>query len=141
MEAVERHAIWLAGARTSFGLPALAAPELCLRLLGRRRGRRADPARFFVAFFGVREALLGILIAALRRNGDQLRPVVALGALADMGDTAFVLREVMRSDRRVEPAAALLLATGMAGSVASAAILIEVIRASRPRYDIRPVGA
>lgn len=121
--------MWLALARAAFGLPAVAAPHTCLRLLGHPRRTESNPARFFVGFFGVRELLLGAFIAALRRNPGQLRAVVALGALADMGDSVLVLRDLGRRES-VEPRAALLLASGVAGSAASVALWREIATSS-----------
>jgi Domain of unknown function (DUF4267) len=119
-----RHATWLAFTRASFGIPAVAAPEACLRLLGLSRGRRPNPARHFVGFFGVRELVLGVLLLAARGDFRQLRPLVALGALADIGDTTLLLRELVRR-RQVEPGALILLGTGLSGSAASVAVWVE----------------
>jgi hypothetical protein len=63
---LSRHATWLALARASFGVPAFAAPEACLKGLGLSRGRRPNPARHFLGFFGVRELALGGLLLAAR---------------------------------------------------------------------------
>jgi hypothetical protein len=125
---LSRHATWLAIARAAFGAPAVASPEACLRLLGLSRGRRPNQARHFVGFFGVRELALAGLLLAARRDVRQLRPLAAMGALADMGDTALLLRELLRG-RRLEPGALPLLATGLSGSAASVAVWLEVRRA------------
>ena len=127
---LSRHATWLALARASFGAPAVAAPERCLRVLGLSRGRRPNPARHFVGFFGVRELVLGGLLFAARRDLRQLRALGALGALFDGGDSALLLRELL-GRRRVEPAALALLATGLSGSAATHAFWLETRRADR----------
>lgn len=133
MEATERHALALASARATFGLPALAAPDACLRLLSRSR-RAPGAARFFAGFFGVREVALGVLMAVLRGKPGQLRPIVALGALADMGDSAFLVRHLARR-QGVDPTAAMLLTSGIAGSVASLALCWELAR-DRPQSTL-----
>jgi hypothetical protein len=124
---LSRHATWLALARASFGAPTVTAPELCLRALGLSRGRRPNPARHFVGFFGVREIALGGLLLAARGDLRQLRPLVALGALADIGDTVVLARELLRR-RHVEPGALILLGTGLSGSAVSVAVWIELQR-------------
>jgi Domain of unknown function (DUF4267) len=124
---LSRHATWLALARASFGVPAVAAPEVCLRMLGLSRGRRPNPARHFVGFFGVRELALGGLLLAARGDLRQLRPLIALGALADIGDSAVLARELLRR-RKVEPGALVLLGTGLSGSAASMAVWVELQR-------------
>ena len=124
---VSRHAAWLALARAGFGAPAAAAPEACLRLLGLSRGRRPNPARHFVGFFGVRELVLGGLLLAARGDVRQLRALVALGALADLGDSAVLLRELLRR-KQLEPGALLLLGTGLSGSAGAVAVWLEVQR-------------
>jgi hypothetical protein len=125
---LSRHAIWLAVARAAFGAPSVAAPEACLRLLGLSCGRRPNPARYFVGFFGVRELALAALLLGARRDLRKLRALVGLGALADMGDSALVLGHLLRA-RRIEPAALTLLGTGLSGSAASVAVWLEVQRA------------
>lgn len=127
-EQVSTHAVWLALARASFGAPALAAPDLVARGLGLPRSRRGGSHRFFAGFFGVREVLLGGFLVASRRDLRRLGPVVAFATLADMGDTAFVARELSHR-REVEPGAAFLLLSGLAGSLMSAALLWEVRQA------------
>jgi Domain of unknown function (DUF4267) len=124
---LSRHTTWLALARAAFGAPAVTAPELCLRLLGLSRGRRPNPARYFVGFFGVREIALGGLLLAARGDLRQLRPLIVLGALADIGDTVVLVRELLRA-RHVEPGAVTLLGTGLTGSAASVAVWIEANR-------------
>jgi single-stranded DNA-specific DHH superfamily exonuclease len=124
---LSRHATWLAIARASFGVPAVAAPEACLRLLGLSPGRRPNPARHFVGFFGVRELVLGGLLLAARRDLRQLQPLVALGALADIGDTTLLLREIVRR-RHAEAGGLVLLGTGLGGSAASVAVWVELQR-------------
>jgi Domain of unknown function (DUF4267) len=124
---LSRHATWLALARAGFGVPAVAAPEACLRRLGLSGGRRPNPARHFVGFFGVRELVLGGLLLAARGDLRQVRPLVALGALADIGDTVVLVRELVRR-RQVEPGALLLLGTGVSGSAASVAVWVELQR-------------
>ena len=124
---LSRHATWLALARASFGAPAVAAPDVCLRLLGLSRGRRPNPARHFVGFFGVRELVLAGLLLGARGDARQLRVLVALGALADLGDSAVLLRALLRR-RQVEPGALLLLGTGLSGSAAAVAVWLEVQR-------------
>lgn len=124
-EQVSRHAVWLAVARASFGAPALAAPETVVRVLRLSRHRRDDSHRFFGGFFAVRELLLGAFLLAARRNFGRLAPTVAFGALADLGDTALVVRELVRR-QEVEPGVAFLLFSGLAGSAASAALWFEV---------------
>jgi hypothetical protein len=124
---LSRHATWLALARASFGVPTVAAPEACLRLLGLSRGRRPNPARHFVGFFGVRELVLGGLLLAARGDLRQLRPLIALGALADIGDTTLLVRELVRR-RQFEPGALVLLGTGLSGSAASVAVWVELQR-------------
>jgi len=122
-----RHATWLALARAGFGAPAVTAPELCLRVLGLSRGLRPNPARHFVGFFGVREIALGGLLLAARGDLRQLRPLIALGAVGDIGDTVVLVRELLRA-RQVEPGALILLGTGLTGSAASVAVWIEANR-------------
>jgi len=70
-------------------------------------GLRPNPARHFVGFFGVRE--------------------IALGALADIGDTVMLVRELLRA-RKVERGPLILLGTGLTGSAASVAVWIEANR-------------
>ena len=89
---------------------------------------RPNPARHFVGFFGVRELVLGALLFAARGDVRQLRPLAALGALADMGDTAVLLRELL-GRRRTEPGALALLGTGVSGSAAAVAFWLETRRA------------
>lgn len=127
-EKVQRHAVWLALARASFGAPAVAAPETVARLLGLTRRSTDDGSRFFGGFFGVRELLLGGFILVARRDPAKLAPAVLFGALADLGDTAFLVREVARRGR-LEPATASLLSSGVAGSAASIALWWEVRQA------------
>jgi hypothetical protein len=124
-EQVGKHAVWLALARASFGAPALAAPELVVRMLGLSRRRPDDSHRFFGGFFGVRELLLGAFLLAARRDFRRLGPTVAFGALADLGDTALLVRELVRR-QEIEPGVAFLLASGLAGSAASIALWYEV---------------
>ncbi len=124
-EQVSRHAVWLAVARASFGAPALAVPEVVVRVLRLSRHRRDDSHRFFGGFFGVRELLLGAFLLAARRDLGSLAPTVAFGALADLGDTALVVRELVRR-QEVEPGVAFLLLSGLAGSAASIALWWEV---------------
>jgi single-stranded DNA-specific DHH superfamily exonuclease len=100
---------------------------VCLRLLGLSRGRRPNPARHFVGFFGVRGLVLGGRLLAARGDSRQLRPLVALGALADIGDTTLPLRELVRR-RHVEPGALILLGTGLSGRAASVAVWVELQR-------------
>jgi single-stranded DNA-specific DHH superfamily exonuclease len=100
---------------------------VCLRLLGLSRGRRPNSARHFVGFFGVRELVLGGRLLAARGDSRQLRPLVALGALADIGDTTLLLRELVRR-RHVEPGALILLGTGLSGRAASVAVWVELQR-------------
>ena len=131
-EQVGTHAVWLALARASFGAPAIAAPDTVVRLLRLSRGRREGAHRFFGGFFGVRELLLGGFLVAARRDLDRLAPTVAFGALADLGDTLLVTRELVRRER-VEPGSAFLLVSGLAGAAASSALWWEVRQArSRP---------
>ena len=127
---VSKHAVWLALARASFGAPAVAAPDAVVRLLGLSRARRDRSDRFFAGFFGVRELLLGAFLVAARRDFRRLGPTVAFGALADLGDSALVVRELV-SRGRVEPATAFLLLSGLTGSAASAALLCEVRQLAR----------
>lgn len=61
-------------------------------MLGLSRGLRPNPARHSVGFFGVREIALGVLLLAARSDLRQLRPLIALGALADIGDTVMLVR-------------------------------------------------
>jgi hypothetical protein len=129
---LSRHATWLAVARASFGAPAVAAPEACLKLLGLSRGPRPNPARHFVGFFGVRELVLGGLLLVARDDLRQLRPLIALGALADLGDTTLLVLESVRR-RKMEPGALVLLGTGLTGSAASVAVWLE---ANRDRPDV-----
>jgi hypothetical protein len=129
-ERVARHAGYLAVARAAFGGPALAAPEATLRMLGVPGARNAHRAGYFVGFFGVRELLLAAFLGIARGDVRALRPLLAFGALADVGDTAFLVRELLRR-RQIEPAAVVLLATGLGGSVASIAVWREA-RAAPP---------
>jgi hypothetical protein len=122
---VSKHAVWLALARASFGAPAIAAPEKIVGLLGLSRRRNDDSHRFFGGFFGVRELLLGGFLLGARRDFRRLGPTVAFGALADLGDTALIVRELVRR-QEVEPGAAFLLFSGLAGSAASIALWWEV---------------
>ena len=46
------------------------------------------------------------------------------GALADIGDTTLLLRELVRRPQ-VEPGALILLGTGLSGSAASVAVWVE----------------
>ncbi len=124
-EQVGRHAVWLALARASFGAPAIAAPDTVVRLLRLSRGRREGAHRFFGGFFGVRELLLAGFLLAARRDLDRLAPTVAFGALADLGDTLLVVRELMRR-RQIEPGSAFLLLSGLTGAAASSALWWEV---------------
>ena len=71
--------------------------------------------------------MLGGLLVAARGDVRQLRALVALGALAGLGDSALLLRELRRA-RRVEPGALVLLATGLSGSAAAVAVWLEVQR-------------
>ena len=128
-EQVSTHAVLLALARASFGAPAVAAPEKVVRLLGLSRRRNDDSHRFFGGFFGVRELLLGAFLVAARRDFRRLGPTVAFGALADLADTALIVRELVRR-RRIEPGAAFLLASGVTGSAASIALWWEVRQAA-----------
>lgn len=130
-EQVAKHAVWLALARAGFGAPAVAAPGATLRLLGARRARQTSSARFFAGFFGVRELLLAVFLVAARHDPARLQPTVAFGALADLGDTALLLRDVL-SRKRLEPQAALLLSSGLAGSAVSVALWREVRAATVP---------
>ena len=135
---VEKHAVWLGLARASFGAPALAAPEQVARLLRLSRGRQGDATRFFGGFFGIRELLLGAFLLATRRDPRKLTPTVAFGALADLGDTVLILRELSRRER-VEPGTAFLLCSGLAGSAASIALWWEVRRiAAEPQPGQTP---
>ena len=122
------HACWLALARASFGLPAVAAPDACLRLLRLARPGEPTPGRFFVGFFGVREVLLAAFLLSARRDLSRLRWLVALGALADIGDSALLARELAQRDG-IEPAAVLMLGSGLGGSAASIAVLRELLAA------------
>ncbi len=134
---VTRHAVWLAAARASFGAPALVAPELVVRALRLSR-RRDDSHRFFGGFFGVRELLLGAFLLAARRDFRRLGPTVAFGALADLGDTALVARELVRR-QEIEPGAAFLLFSGLAGSAASIALCWEVRQVEGASADVGEV--
>ena len=125
---LSRHAAWLAVARAAFGAPAAAAPEACLRLLGASRGRRPSLARHYVGFFGVRELVLAGLLLGARNDLSRLRALVAMGALADIGDSAFLLRELLRG--RLESKARPLVGTGLAGSAAFVAVWLETQRAN-----------
>jgi hypothetical protein len=125
---LSRHATLMAVARAAFGAPAAAAPDACLRLLGLSRGRRPNPARHFVGFVGVRELALAGLLLAARSDLRQLRALVALGAVADMGDTALLLRNLRGG--QTEPGALFLLATGLGGSAASVAVWLKLQRAN-----------
>jgi hypothetical protein len=116
----------LAIARAAFGVPAVVAPGAAVRLVGQRR---ACAGRYFAAFFGVRELLLAGFLLAARRDPPLLRSAVAFGALADLGDTVLLLREIA-TGRATEPGAKLLLGTGLAGSVAFGALWREVRAAS-----------
>ena len=122
---VSKHAVWLALARGSFGAPALAAPDKIVRLLRLSRARRGGAHRLFEGFFGVREILLGGFLLAARRDSRRLGPTVAFAALADIGDTALILRELRRRGE-IEPGVAFLLFSGLAGSAASIALWWEV---------------
>ena len=124
-EQVSRHAVWLALARASFGAPTLAAPETVVRMLGLSRRRRDDSQRFFGGFLGVRELLLSAFVLAAREDLRRLGPTVAFGALADLGDTTLVVRELVRR-QRIEPGVAFLLLSGLAGAAASVALWWEV---------------
>jgi hypothetical protein len=75
----------------------------------------------------VREIALGGLLLAARGDLRQLRPLIALGALADIGDTVMLVRELLRA-RKVEPGPLVLLGTGLTGSAASVAVWIEANR-------------
>ena len=129
---VSKHAVALALTRAAFGAPAIVAPEHVVRLLGLSRRGRDDSHRFFGGFFGVRELLLGTFILGARRDLERLGPTVAFGALADLGDTALLVREVARRGR-IEPGAAFLLLSGVTGSLASSALWWEVRQAGRSR--------
>ena len=124
-ERVGKHVVWLALARAGSGAPAIAAPEQTVRLLGLSRRRREGPHRLFGGFFGVRELLLGAFLLAARRDFQRLGPTVAFAALADLGDTALLLRELVRRGS-IEPGAAFLLCSALAGSAASIGLLWEV---------------
>jgi hypothetical protein len=52
---------------------------------------------------------------------------IALGALADIGDTVMLMRELLCA-RKVEPGPLILLGTGLTGSAASVAVWIEANR-------------
>jgi hypothetical protein len=87
-------------------------------------GRRANPACHFVGLFRMHELVLGALMLAAR---DDIRRLMALGALADRGDTVLLVPELVRL-RRVEPGALVLLATGLSGSAAALAVWLEAGR-------------
>lgn len=123
-ERIGKHAVWLAIARAGFGAPAVLAPTAVVRMLCLSRNQ-SHAYRLFAGFFGVRELLLGGFILAARRDFSRLRPTVAFGALADLGDTALLVREVVQR-KKIEPAVAFLLFSGVAGSLASTALWWEV---------------
>ena len=125
---VSKHAVCLALARGAFGAPAVAAPDTVVRVLGLSRGRRDRAHRFFAGFFGVRELLLGAFLLAARRDFQRLGPTVAFGALADLGDSALVVRELV-SRGRIEPTTGFLLLSGLTGGAASIALWWEVRQA------------
>lgn len=128
-ELVTKHAVWLGLARASFGAPAAADPERTVRMLGARRSAQTSPVRFLAGFFGVRELLLGAFLLAARRDFARLRPAVAFGALADLGDTALLQRDAV-SRRQLELRAALLVTTAALGSAASIALWYELGKVS-----------
>jgi hypothetical protein len=124
---VGKHAVWLGLSRAGFGAPALLNPDRVVRGLALSPSRSEPAYRFFAGFFGVREVLLAGFILASRGDLQKLRARVAFGALADMGDTALILREIMRR-HRIEFGSAFLLFSGLAGCAASTALWWEIGR-------------
>ena len=122
MERIEKHALALAAARALFGAPAAIAPGAVLPNGGR--------GRYFAGFFGVRELVLAGLLVATRHDLPRLRGAVAFGALADVGDTLLIARE-LATGRGDDPAAKAFLGTGIAGSVAALALWRELSSVDR----------
>ena len=104
----------LFAARGAFGVTAIAAPRVILRLLGLRPGDNADYA-YVLRLWGTREAFVAVMSAGVGGSPASAVTALRLGMAVDTVDIISLL--LAYRSGRPRPAAATLLAAAGLGAV------------------------